>query len=67
MDSVVEVRNGSGKRHQKSQGGFFFLYFEGEIKKDRLELMGQAVSYERQNWRASEVDRAMQRWLRRRN
>ena len=65
MDSVVEIRNGKGKRHQKVSRHVFFL--GGGNEKDRLDLMGQAVSYERQNWRASEVDRAMQRWLRRRN
>ena len=54
--------------NQVSRRDFFLIFFLGgeETKKTAWNLC-QAVSYERQNWRASEVDRAMQRWLRRRS
>ena len=38
MDSVVEIRNGNGKRHPKVSRRDFFSFFEGEIKKTAWNL-----------------------------
>ena len=38
MDSVVEIRNGNGKRHPKVSRRGFFFFFEGEIKKTAWNL-----------------------------